>query len=701
MTDDVGFAASSTFGGPIPTPTMSSLAAKGIRYNNFNTTALCSPSRAALLTGRNPNSVNMGDVSNEPSPYDGYTSVIPKSAATVAEILKQNGYSTAAFGKWHLTPEWEQSAMGPFDHWPIGMGFEYFYGFINASTDQFAPTLVEGTVPVTQSDHTSGYVLDHDLAAHAVRWIRQHHAIAPERPFFLYYAPGSTHQPQQAPNAWIERFRGQFDVGWDVLRERTFSRQKTLGIIPANAKLTPRPKQLLAWDSLSPEERRLAARFMEAYAGQLAFCDEQIGQVIDALKETGDFSNTLIIYIQGDNGASGEGGLKGDISGGGDTVEYALQHIDDIGGPRANNIYPAEWAWALDTPFQWFKQIASHFGGTRNAMVVEWAAHTSDPAIVRSQFSYIDDIMPTVLDAAGIAAPTTVSGVKQMPLDGTSLRYTFLEATAGTRHNTQYFTMVQNVGIYHDGWIAATTPIYMPWEYLDQKTVELNGRTWELYHVDDDYSEANDLAAKEKGKLRELQRIYRTEAEKNHALPLMAPGFGAQDRPSLARGRKSFEFLEGVSGIYEDAAPNIMNKSFTVTADIQVLHSDTTGALLAQGGQFGGYAFYLIDGRPAFSYNVAPDVYTVRSTERVSPGRHVLTLEFQYDGGVGAGGWAIINIDGAQVARDRIGRTIGGFGISYNEGLDIGADLITPVSEDYKVPAKFDGTIYKVTVTLK
>jgi arylsulfatase A-like enzyme len=709
MTDDVGFAASSTFGGPIPTPTLTWLAKHGLRYNDFNTTAMCSPSRASLLTGRNPHHVNMSNVENLPSSFDGYTTVIPKSAATIAKILEENGYSTAAFGKWHLTPEWEQSEAGPFDHWPTGMGFQYFYGFLNADTDQWAPTLVENTTPVQPPRGDPHYILDRDLAAHAIRWIHEERALTPDRPFFIYYATGSTHAPQQAPKSWIAKFKGKFDEGWDRQREETFARQKALGIIPEIAKLTPRPPELPAWESLSPDQKRLAERYMEVYAAQLAFGDAQIGRVIDALRQGGELANTLVIFIEGDNGPSAEGGPHGllfeqsPFNHNQETLRYALSRIDDIGGPTTYNIYPAGWAWAMATPFKWFKQIASHFGGTRNGMVVSWPGHTQDDDKMRSQFCYIADITPTILDAIGIPAPQSVDGVTQMPFDGKSLTYTFDEPNSASRRHTQYFEIMQNIGIYHDGWVAATDPIQMPWNMLKgaARTVSLDERKWELYHVATDFSEADNLAAQDPEKLRQLQKLFLVQARLNNVLPIHSPTVGTEGRPSLGGGRTSFTYYPGTSGVFWDAAPHFVGKSFEITADVDVPDARTNGVLMAQGGRFGGYSFYLDNGHLTFCDNaVPPRIYTVRSAETISPGHHVLSMSFKIDDAKpGAGGWVTLTIEGRAVAREHVEHTLSL--MPWTEGLDVGRDLLTPVSADYSVPDRFSGRIRTVTVRLE
>ena len=709
LTDDVGFAASDTFGGAIPTPTLDAVAKQGLRYNNFNTTAMCSPTRAALLTGRNHHNVSIANVTSINSGFDGYTSVIPKSAATVAEILRQNGYNTALIGKSHLTPEWEMSQAGPFDRWPTGLGFDYFYGFLAADTNQWAPTLVENTTQVQPPGADPSYILDKDLADHAIAWVHQQHSLQPSKPFFLYFASGSTHAPNQAPKDWIARFKGRFAAGWDKVREESFARQKALGVIPRDARLTPRPTELPAWNSLSAGQRRLAERFMEAYAAQLAFADAQIGRVIDALRQTGELDNTLVIYIEGDNGASGEGGLQGllfeqsPFNRAPENLDYALSRIDDIGSPATYNLYPAAWGWAMNTPFQWFKQDASHFGGTRNGMAISWPGHIKDLGGVRSQFSHVTDITPTILDVVGIKPPQVVNGVEQKPMDGMSFAYTFDAADAPSRRHTQYFEMMQNIAIYHDGWVAATHPVQTPWEMLQGSagTVDLAQRQWELYHVSVDFSEADNLALQDPGKLQELQDLFLVEARRNQVLPIHSPVAGAEGRPTLADGRSSFSYFPDTSGVYVDAAPHVAGRSFEIAADVDIPPGAANGVLIAQGGRFGGYSLYLKDGHLTFCYNaIPPRIYTVRSGQRVPPGHHQLVMEFESEGRQpGAGGSVTLEIDGQSVARGRLDHTLSR--MPWTEGLDIGKDLLTPVSDDYAVPNPFTGAIRTVTVNLK
>ncbi|WP_372859806.1 arylsulfatase [Sphingobium lactosutens] len=709
MTDDVGFGATSTFGGPVPTPTFDSLAEAGIRYNQFNTTALCSPTRAALLTGRNPHAVGMGNVTNLSTAYPGYTSIIPRSAATVAEVLKDGGYSTAMFGKGHITPDWEQSQVGPFDRWPTGLGFEYFYGFLNADASQFAPALVRNTTPVDPATGKPDYVLDKDMADDAIGWIDQQKTLAPDKPFFVYYAPGTAHTPHHAPREWLEKFRGKFDSGWDKMREETYVRQKRMGIIPANAQLTPRPSSLPAWNSLSPDQKWLYARHMEAYAAALAFADAQIGRIVQHLKDSGQFDNTLIIYIQGDNGGSAEGTLDGlmyeqsALARATEAMDYKLAHIDDIGTGKLYAHYPAPWAWATNAPFQYYKQVASHFGGTRNGLVMSWPGHIPAGGSMRSQFHFVTDIMPTMLEAAGIAEPKAVNGVEQQRMDGVSMNYSFSAPGAPSRRTTQVFEMMQNMGIYKDGWFAGTTPARPPWLTGANVATPVDQREWQLYNVAKDYSEARNLAASNPAKLQEMKDLFWKEAAANNITPIhnSTIGEGSAGRPSLTEGQTKFVYRSRLRRVAQDTAPHIINRSFAIDADIVVPEGGADGAIIAQGGQFSGYSLSIIAGRVVFTYNaVPPRIYMLAAPKPVVPGQHHIAFDFQYDGGGPIkGGTGRLSIDGQKVAEGRIDHTLRW--ISHTEGLDIGADTTTPVNPEQQSPAEFTGQINAVKVTLK
>jgi arylsulfatase A-like enzyme len=705
LTDDVGFGASSTFGGPIPTPTMDRLAQEGLRYNNFHTTALCSPTRAALLSGRNHHSANTGVIMELATGFPGYNSLMSKSNGTFAEILKQNGYNTSWYGKNHNVPDWQSSQAGPFDLWPTGLGFEYFYGFIGGDTNQWSPALFEGTKPVEPPHDAKNYFFDTDMADHTIDWIRMQHATAPNKPFLAYYAPGTAHAPHHAPKDWIAKFKGKFDQGWDKVREETFARQKAAGVIPSDAKLTERPASIPAWDSLNADQKKVFARMMEIYAAALAHCDYQMSRILDAIEAQGELDNTLVIYIQGDNGASAEGGMQGLLNemtvfnAVPEDMKEVIRRMDELGGPMTFNHYPVGWAHAMDTPFQWTKQIASHFGGTRNGMVISWPARIKDKGGLRTQFSSVIDIMPTVLEAA--------NGVSQKPIEGTSLVYSFDDANAPSKHTTQYFEMFGNRAIYHDGWVAATTPGVAPWD----SAAEVQGRLppvldykWELYNVSKDFSQAVNLAATEPTKLKELQDLFWSEAEKYNVLPIengRIDRFDVTNRPSLTTGRDEFTYFPGLVRIPEGAAPDLKNRSYQIKAEVVIPESGAEGMLLTHGGRFAGYGFYLLKGKPVFLYNLAGVArYSVAGKEALKPGKHTILFDFKYDGGgLGKGGNGTMQVDGKTVATGRIERTLA-FRVSLDETLDCGEDTGTPVSESYHVPFKFTGELKKVTVYL-
>jgi arylsulfatase len=716
MTDDVGFGASSTFGGPIATPNYDKLAKAGLRYNMFHTTALCSPSRAALIAGRNHHTCASGVITEFGTGFPGYNTLIPKSCGPVAEILKQNGWNTSWYGKNHNVPDWQSSQAGPFDLWPSGLGFEYFYGFIGGDTDQWHPALFEGTKPI-EAPNDPNYHLDADLADHAIAWIRQQQALAPDKPFFAYYSPGLCHAPHHAPKEWIAKFKGQFDQGWDKVREESLARQIKLGVVPAGTKLTARPKEIPAWDSLSADQKKLYARMMEVYAGCLSYCDHNIGRVIQAVEETGELDNTLIIFIMGDNGASGEGTLQGlsnevgvAANGVEETVPYLVSVMDTLGGPMNYNHYPVGWAHAMDSPFQWTKQVASHFGGTRNGLVISWPKRIKDQGGLRSQFCHIIDIVPTILEACGVKEPTMLNGVKQTPMEGVSLVYTFDDAKAPTRHKTQYFEMLCNRGIYHDGWIASTSPMRLPWAKVAPGAAgaDPDDFKWELYHVAEDYSQSNNLAAQNPDKLKELQTIFDQEARKYNVYPLDATFAERADvsiRPSLTRGRTTFTYHPGTIRVPEGAAPDTKNRSFTITAEVEVPEAAAEGVLITQGGRFGGWGMLLLDGKPEFDYafsNQAQHKYRVQAKEKLAAGKHTIKFDFQYEGpGYGKGGTGTLSVDGKEVAKGKIERTIP-VRFSLDETMDIGMDTGTPVVEDYvkKMPFKFTGVLKKVVVEL-
>jgi arylsulfatase len=713
MTDDVGWGASSTFGGPIPTPTYDKLAKAGLRYNTFHTTALCSPTRAALISGRNHHTASTGVITEMATGYPGYNSLMSKSCGTIGEILRDNGYNTAWFGKNHNVPDWQSSQAGPFDLWPTSLGFEYFYGFIGGDTDQWHPAVFDGTHPIETPAHDPKYHLDADLADHAVAWIRQQHSLAPDKPFLAYYTPGLCHAPHHAPMEWIAKFKGQFDQGWDKLREETLARQIAQGVVPAGTKLTARPKEIPAWDSLTADQKPLYAHMMEVYAACLAYCDSNIGRVIAAVEQTGELDNTVIIYIQGDNGASGEGTLQGlanevgvAVNGVPESLEYLQSIMDGLGGPLYYNHYPVGWAHAMDTPFQWTKQVASHFGGTRNGLVISWPKHMNQTGEVRSQFCSVIDITPTILEAAGVKAPKVIGGVKQTPIEGTSLVYTFNEASAPTHHTTQYFEMVGNRGVYDNGWVACTTPRRLPWQAATDSSPD--DFKWELYHVADDFSEANNLAVENPAKLKELQEVFDREAKKYNVLPLDASFVARGDvriRPSLTRGRNTFTYYPGTIRVPEGTAPDTKNKSYTITADVEIPEGGAEGVLVTQGGRFGGYALLLMDGKPEFDYafsNQKHFKYRITSNDKLAPGKHTLKLDFKYEGpGMGKSATGTLFVDGQQVAQGKIERTIP-IRFSLDETFDVGEDTGTPVVEDYleKMPFKFTGDLKQVVIEL-
>lgn len=710
--DDVGFGASSTFGGPCQTPTLDRLAKDGLRYTQFHTTALCSPTRAALLTGRNHHSVHTGVIIEQGTGFPGYDSLMGKDTATVAEVLRQEGWNTAWFGKNHNVPDWQSSQAGPFDLWPTGLGFEKFYGFIGAESSQWRPAAFDGTKPIEPYLGKPDYNFDYDIADQAIQWVRNQKAVAPDKPFFLYYAPGATHSPHHPKKEWIAKYKGQFDQGWDRVREETLARQKKLGLLPENTQLTARSPGIQPWDSCNAEQKGLYAYMMEVYAGYLSQTDSNVGRVLSAIEQLGQLDNTLVIYICGDNGASAEGTLQGSLNelatlnGIGEDYKEVLKHKDDIGTWKTHNHYPIGWAHAMCAPFQWTKQIASHYGGTRNGMVISWPARIKDRGGVRTQWHHTIDVVPTILEACGVPQPSSVNGVTQKPIEGVSMEYSFGEATAPSARRTQYFEMFGNRALYHDGWLACTTPYMAPWEdSFNKKPVDLvSGWAWELYHVDDDFSEAVDLAAKNPQKLQELQLLFYTEASKYNVLPLDDSKIARMDvslRPSLTRGRTEFTYYDGLTRIPEGAAPDIKNKSFKVTAEVDLPKGKEQGVVVTQGGLSAGWALLFQGGRPAFHYNRANVNHTsIAAKDALAPGKHTVVFDFAYDGGGFAkGGSGTLSVDGKEVAKGRIEATMP-FRFSFDETFDVGEDTGTPVSLDYDVPFKFTGKIEKVVVNL-
>jgi arylsulfatase A-like enzyme len=616
----------------------------------------------------------------------------------------------------HNVPDWKSSQAGPFDLWPSGLGFEYFYGFLGGDTDQWHPALFENTMPIEPAPYLGNpnYILDHDLADKAIRWERMQHALAPDKPWFLYYATGTAHAPHHAPKEWIAKYKGQFDQGWDKVREETLARQIKLGIVPANTQLTKRPEQLAAWDSLSPDQKRLYAHMMEIYAGALSYADNQIGRLLDDLRESGQLENTLVICIVGDNGASAEGTLQGTtnevataVNGVTESLPYLLSMMDQLGGPLTYNHYPVGWAHAMDSPMQWTKQVASHFGGTRNGMVISWPARIKDKGGIRSQFSHVIDIVPTIYEAAGITPPTEMDGAKQKPFEGVSLVYTFDNANAPTRHTTQYFELVGNRAIYKDGWMASTTPLRLPWVTSGYEPSPDDFK-WELYNVNQDFSQSNNLAEKNPTKLKELQDAFDVEAKKYNVYPLDSSFASRGDpaiRPSLTRGRGEFTYYPGMVRIPEGSAPNFKNRSWAVAAEVTIPNNGANGVLATIGGRFGGWGLMMQDSKPQFVYalsNQPEHKFRITSDQPIPAGNHVVRFNFKYDGGFGKGATGTLFVDGKQVAEGRIPQSVP-IRFSLDETFDIGEDTGTPVVEDYmdKMPFPFTGMLKKFVVILE
>jgi arylsulfatase A-like enzyme len=711
LIDDAGFGQFSTFGGGVPSPTMDKLAAEGLRFNRFHTTALCSPTRAALLTGRNHHSVASGVIQEAATGYDGYTGIIPRSAGTIAEVLRQNGYMTAWIGKNHNTPTWEASAAGPFDHWANGLGFDYFYGFNGGDMNHWNPVLYENRNLVPASTDPN-YYLTTDLADHAIAWARKVKSIAPDRPFFLYVAPGATHSPHQVPNDWIAKFKSKFDMGWDKYREETIERQKKLGVIPHDAKLTVRSPGLPAWDSLNADQKRLYAHMMEVFAAYGANCDYHMGRIVDAVKAMPGSDNTVFIYIAGDNGASAEGGLEGSVNenlffnGFVEKWQDNLKVMDELGGPKHFNHFPAAWAHAMDTPFQWTKQVASHFGGTRNPMIVSWPTRIKEKGGLRNQFMHVIDIAPTLYEIIGITPPLELNGVTQKPIEGISFAYTFNDAKAKDRHRMQYFEMGTNRALYQDGWMASAVSV-APWSAV--RDADPDKQKWELYNIDKDFTQADDLAASEPEKLRELQDLWWAEASKHNVLPMdwrVAERFSSElaGRPSLSGDAKTLTYYEGQVGLPPEGSPRVLNKSWTITADVEIPASGAEGMIVTQGGNVGGYGLYLREGKPTFVYNyLSLDRTTIGGNQPLPVGKVQLKVDFVYKGGpkeLGKAAVVTLSANGSKIAEGQVPKTIPAT-ISIQEGLDIGEDVGSPVDFTYKPPFKFTGKIERVTFDLK
>jgi arylsulfatase len=713
LTDDTGFGHAATFGGATATPTLDRLAANGLRYNRFHTTALCSPTRAALLTGRNHHTCGTGVIIEMGTGFPGYTGIVPRSVAGLPQMLRLSGYSTGCFGKWHNTPATEISPSGPFDRWPTGStwGFDFFYGFNQGETHQYYPVLYRNTSPiVAPRTPDEGYNLTEDLADQAIGWINSVNATNPQKPWFVYFSTGGIHAPHQPPAAYREKYKGKFDMGWDKYREQTFARQKQLGVIPSDAKLTPRPKQIPAWDEQSAEAKKVFARLMENYSGFLEYTDVQIGRVIDAVAASGEMDNTLVIYIVGDNGASAEGGLEGTINEVASLngiqlgLDGLLKKFDEIGGPDTDPHVPVAWAWAANSPFQWTKQIASHFGGTRNPMVISWPKRITDKGALRAQFHHVIDIAPTVLEAAGIAEPKVVNGTEQKPIEGVSMLYTFDAggASAPGKRTVQYFEMMGNRAIYKDGWVAAARH-GIPWETAAESR-SFDADAWELYDVTKDFTQADNRAAQHPQKLKELQAAFDTEARKYNVYPLddrMAARIDLSNRPNALAGLTSFTYGPGVGFISENALLNTHNVPFTITAEVENGAEGSGGVLVAIGGSGGGWSLYVKDGRPVFHYNFF-DVANYRAESRtpLPKGKSTVRVEFTpTEKGFGKPAVAKLLVDGRETGQVRVEKTVP---VAYSvEGLDIGMDNISPVSPDYKSPFPFAGKVQSVTIAVQ
>jgi len=708
LIDDMGFGVPTAFGGPVSMPTLDSLAREGLRYNNFHTTALCSPTRAALKSGRNHHTVNMAFITEMATSFPGATGQIPNATAPVAEMLRLNGYSTAAFGKWHETPSWEVSASGPFDRWPTHQGFDKFYGFLGGETNQWAPYLYDGVTQVELPKDPQYHFMT-DMTDKAVSWIKLQKALTPDKPVFIYFAPGATHAPHHVPKEWIARWKGKFDQGWDKLREESLARQIQMGIVPAGTKLAPKPPAIKDWDTLSPDEQKLFAHQAEVFAAYAEYTDHEIGRMLGAFKDIGQADNTLVFYIAGDNGTSGEGGQNGMFNeysyfnGVQETVPDMLKRLDQWGGPETYPHMAAGWAVGFDAPFGWMKQVPSDFGGTRNGLVISWPKGIKAKNGIRTQFGHVIDVAPTILQAVGLPEPKVVNGTPQIPMEGKSLAYTFESPKAQERHTTQYFEIAGNRAIYDNGWYARTIH-RAPWEMKGRHPLDQD--VWELYDVRADFSLANDLAAKDPKKLAEMQSIFLREAEKYHVLPIDDRVMERMDarsvgRPDLMGGRTSMTLAEGMTGLMEAVFINVKNQSVTITADVDVPADGGHGTILAQGGRFGGWSLYVNKGVPAYTYNfLGLAQTTITGSKPLAAGKATLRLEFAYDGGgPGKGGMATLFVNNEKVGSGRIEHTEAGI-FSADETADVGIDLGTPVVEAIgsEAESKFTGRIPKVTV---
>jgi arylsulfatase len=725
MTDDAGYGVSGTFGGVIPTPSLDRIANNGLRYTNFNSTALCSPTRAALITGRNHHSAGFGVVAEQATGFPGYDSFITRDKATIGRILRDNGYHTSWFGKDHNTPAFQASQAGPFDQWPTGMGFDYFYGFVGGDTSQWQPNLFRNTTQIYPFMGKPGWNLITAMADDAIDYMKRMNALTPEQPFFVYYVPGGTHAPHHPTPEWIEKIHNMhlFDKGWNALRERIFENQKKLGVIPQNAKLTDWPDKLLKrWEALNDDEKKLFLRQVEVFAAYVAYTDHEIGRVIQAVDDMGKLDNTLIVYIEGDNGTSAEGTMNGTpneiamFNGANPGVEDQLKNFYDVWGTdKTYNHMAIPWAWAFDAPFSWTKQIASHFGGVRQGMAISWPAVIKDKGGIRNQFHHMIDIAPTILEATHIRAPELVDGIRQAPIEGVSLMYTFdaKNANAPSRHKTQYFEMFGDRAIYHDGWIASTSVARYPWDNYAPPT-DLATLPWELYDLRNDWTQSTDLAASNPQKLKELKKLFTQEAKKYNVFPLdnSFVARGVSPKPSITAGRDEFVWTDPMTGTPHGDAPSILNASYVFKADIEIPQGDANGMLITQGGRFGGYGFYILNGKPVFLWDLV-DLERVRwEGPELAPGRHDIEFEFKYDGlgaetlafgsksGIGRGGTGVMTVDGKEVARRSMSHTIPIL-LQFDESLDVGSDTLTGVNDaDYRPPFAFNGKLHKITLKI-
>ena len=725
MTDDAGFAASGTFGGVIPTPALDRIAANGLRYTNFNSTALCSPTRAALITGRNHHSMGFGVVAEQATGFPGYDSFMTKDKATIGKILKDNGYWTSWFGKDHNTPDFQASPAGPFDQWPIGMGFDYFYGFVGGDANQWQPNLFRNTTAIYPYVGHPGWNLITAQADDAIEYLHRITAINSEQPFFVYYVPGATHAPHHPTPDWITKISDMhlFDEGWNKLRDTIFANQKKLGVIPQDAKLTPWPDDLLKqWDQISPDEKKLFIRQADVFAAYVAYSDHEIGRVIQAIDDMGKLDNTLIIYIEGDNGNSAEGTPIGtpnevaSLNGVEIPVVDQMKFYDVWGSDQTYPHMAVAWTWAFDTPFSWTKQIASHFGGTRQGMAISWPKVITDKGGVRNQFHHMIDIVPTILESTGIRAPDIVDGIPQKPIEGVSLAYTFdkANADAASRHTTQYFEMMGDHAIYHDGWIASTKVMRPPWVLAGAVSQDPANFPYELYDLTKDWTQSDNVADKYPSKLREMEALFWLEADKYQVKPLDASVATrlVQPRPNLAAGRTEFSWSGEITGTPNGDAPNLLNASYNFKAEVEVPDGGAEGMIVTQGGRFGGYGFYVLKGKPVFLYNFF-DLQRTRweGADALSPGKHTLEFDFKYDGlgsgtlafnnvsGIGRGGTGVLKVDGKEVATQKMEHTIPLI-MQWDENFDIGADTGTPVANDYQVPFRFNGKLDKLTLNI-